>query len=503
MKLFKNYQALFWLSQGLLVLIKIAFTLRPEIDLFTEEAQYWLWSQNLAWHYYSKPPMVAVFNYLSTSLFGVSELSVRLVPILFGLGSSWLIFQLAFLLVRSQKIAFWASLILASMPFFLLFTTFHMTDSELMFFWVLTWFFLAKALQSQEWKWWLFAGLAAAFGLASKPIMILVLPALGLYLLLKGQLKTFFSKGLVFTGVLLLGFLPSLIWNVQNDFQTFKHIATLGGVQGEEEATRSFLEVVIDFLTFVGSQLGVVSLILLPLLWIGLKTKAIQRMPSVLLLTLPILVTLLLFGAMSLLTEVLANWPAFCYPPLAIVLAFAADQQSEKWRKVRNWGIAIGLGLPVLLLLPEAFGWKKATRLELAEVSVFRRMTGYEDIAHRVEYLKDSLGVVQPFYFSESYHVASELAFYLPDHPQPYQAEMGSRRNQFDLWEGLENEVGRDKVGVFVSLHQDSPEAVTTFENLVYEEEFPIYFRDVFVRNAKIQFWSRLQSYDPVVIDSY
>jgi hypothetical protein len=43
---------IFWVTNLGLILVKILFTLRPEIDLFTEEAQYWLWSQNLDWHYY-------------------------------------------------------------------------------------------------------------------------------------------------------------------------------------------------------------------------------------------------------------------------------------------------------------------------------------------------------------------------------------------------------------------------------------------------------------------
>ncbi|NVK48773.1 MAG: hypothetical protein HWE09_03325, partial [Cyclobacteriaceae bacterium] len=68
--------------------MKIVFTLRPEIDLFTEEAHYWLWSQHLAWHYYSKPPLIALFNYLSTSIFGINELAVRITPAILGIGTA-------------------------------------------------------------------------------------------------------------------------------------------------------------------------------------------------------------------------------------------------------------------------------------------------------------------------------------------------------------------------------------------------------------------------------
>lgn len=34
---------------------KILFTATTSLSLFSEETQYWLWSQNLDWNYYSKP----------------------------------------------------------------------------------------------------------------------------------------------------------------------------------------------------------------------------------------------------------------------------------------------------------------------------------------------------------------------------------------------------------------------------------------------------------------
>src|SRR6266446_4955373 len=44
-------------------------------DLFPDEAQYWVWSQQLALGYYSKPPLVAWLIALTTGLFGDSERS--------------------------------------------------------------------------------------------------------------------------------------------------------------------------------------------------------------------------------------------------------------------------------------------------------------------------------------------------------------------------------------------------------------------------------------------
>src|SRR6516225_1643636 len=47
-------------------------------DLYPDEAQYWVWSQQLALGYFSKPPLVAWLIALTTGLFGDSEFAVRL-----------------------------------------------------------------------------------------------------------------------------------------------------------------------------------------------------------------------------------------------------------------------------------------------------------------------------------------------------------------------------------------------------------------------------------------
>src|ERR1700739_722054 len=47
-------------------------------DLFPDEAQYWIWSQQLALGYYSKPPLVAWLIALTTGVLGDSEFAVRL-----------------------------------------------------------------------------------------------------------------------------------------------------------------------------------------------------------------------------------------------------------------------------------------------------------------------------------------------------------------------------------------------------------------------------------------
>jgi len=48
------------------------------LGLHGDEAQYWSWSQNLDWGYFSKPPLIAWIIAISTSLFGQAEWAIRL-----------------------------------------------------------------------------------------------------------------------------------------------------------------------------------------------------------------------------------------------------------------------------------------------------------------------------------------------------------------------------------------------------------------------------------------
>src|SRR5437868_15290096 len=60
-------------------------------DLFPDEAQYWVWSQQLALGYYSKPPLVAWLIASTTGLFGDSEFAVRLSAPLLHAGATFFV----------------------------------------------------------------------------------------------------------------------------------------------------------------------------------------------------------------------------------------------------------------------------------------------------------------------------------------------------------------------------------------------------------------------------
>ena len=65
-----------------LILLKIGAVFFTNFSLYGDEAQYWLWSKELDFGYYSKPPLLAWFLFGHTAFFGDSFFSLKMFPLL-------------------------------------------------------------------------------------------------------------------------------------------------------------------------------------------------------------------------------------------------------------------------------------------------------------------------------------------------------------------------------------------------------------------------------------
>jgi len=213
------------------LLLRLIWVKYGNIDLFAEEAQYWLWSKNLDLSYYSKPPLIAYVNFLSTSLIGATELGVRINAIIIGFILPLLIFQFSKILSLSDRIAFFAAIILMVMPFYNIISLVFTTDSLVVIFWLLTQIYLFKAFKTNRLKFWLFAGIFLGLANLSKPIALLYYPIIILYLFnFKRELiKTRGFCVLIITSFLLIS--PVIIWLAKNNWLMIKHIFALSGFQ--------------------------------------------------------------------------------------------------------------------------------------------------------------------------------------------------------------------------------------------------------------------------------
>lgn len=195
--------------------------------LFYDEAQYWDWSRQLAWGYYSKPPMIAALIRLTTSLWGDGILAVKL--------SSILLYPLAALFTGLLAQALQpragptAAALFLCLPMTGLLSLFASTDAALLLFWAAASWALWRAQTTDRLGWWSAVGLACGLGLLSKYTMAaFALSALLVLWLVPGPRRGLWRAGPWLSIALALALLaPNLAWNAAHDFPTLKHTADI------------------------------------------------------------------------------------------------------------------------------------------------------------------------------------------------------------------------------------------------------------------------------------
>jgi 4-amino-4-deoxy-L-arabinose transferase-like glycosyltransferase len=74
----ERYQKWTLLLIAALLTFRVGALLVSPLGLHGDEAQYWAWSKDLDWGYFTKPPLIAWTIWVTTSLFGDAEWAVRL-----------------------------------------------------------------------------------------------------------------------------------------------------------------------------------------------------------------------------------------------------------------------------------------------------------------------------------------------------------------------------------------------------------------------------------------
>lgn len=429
------------------VLLRCFFVLYGSIDLHTEEAQYWTWSQHLDWSYYSKPPMVAVLNYLTESLFGHSEFSVRINAIVLGFLTAIVTYIFTKELFKDKFKAFIASVLVYAMPFYQSSALFFSTDAPLLFFAIWAMYLGWMAITYDKWKYWVLFAVALGLGYLSKYAMLFFIPSTLLYLFLTER-KRLYSKKLY--GSLLVSFLfflPIVIWNFTYDFIGFKHIVHLSGAASERP--NPFLRRMKKLSEYLGGQLAIVSPLFLSYYFNAFKKYKIEK--RVLYLGLPALLSFLIFLCIALTKHSGANvnWAMFAYVGLPILLAhYIVDAQKLSSALVL---FCITIGLFVLVTNTQLLATFGLDKVFPAKVDPLKKLTGWEEIAQTVDSLENAQQTNKVFVFADSYHITSELRFYNYPKVDYYYANRGNRMTQFNLWKGIEQFENKNYTGIFVT----------------------------------------------------
>lgn len=471
----------------LVSLVRLFYLTLGPTDLFLEEAQYWLWSTDLDWSYYSKPPLVAYLNFLSTSIFGHTELAIKFNAVGMGLIFTLFVYAIANMVFRDKQKAFLTSLLVYAMPFFHTTFNFFLTDSPLLAAWSGAVFFYLKVLESNQSRHWILLGICCGLGLLSKYTMVLFAPLVVIHMLWFKK-AYFFQKGPYITLLVAAFFLlPVLIWNLQMDFISFRHVASIG------KAELTFAKRMTFVSEYLGGQIAIVSPFLFPLLVIAIYKAFKSKDLIKTFFALGPVVIFLFFLCYAFTKRVEVNWPVFAYCTVPVLLI---QQCFDMKRRKLGWSLA---ALTFSLLLVFSYLTPYLHPLGLHKIwppkkDPVHRVVGWDKLGQRVQKIIDEKVSAPYFLFSDSYEVACQTAFYTRDHHRPYNINLGRRQNQLDLWSGLEELENQGYMGVWVKKGEGIPEEVKVgFKKVIHQETLDIELGEIVVKTFTIAILEDLQ----------
>jgi 4-amino-4-deoxy-L-arabinose transferase-like glycosyltransferase len=445
-----------WAAFGVFAatLLRIAWIGSGQGDLFPDEAQYWYWSLNPAWGYYSKPPLVAWLIWLTTHLVGSDDpVAVRLGAPLVHFGAALTIFALARRLYDA-RIAAWSALAYITLPGVSAGAIIISTDEPLLLCWAVALYAFVRARDPGEGRWWVMVGVALGLGFLAKYAMGFWLLSAALFLALRRDERRHLRRFLAAVALGLAIWLPNILWIIGHGFVTLHHHldnAALAGSLLHPLQLAQFFGV--QFLVF-GPLLFAA---LLALFIVGRGFLADRRAALLATFAAPPLVLMLL---LSLASRAHANWAAPAYVS-ATVLVVA-------WLAARGWlalvAASIALHVAGAILVLEArpialsFGWDLPAKYDL-----IHRLRGWKRLGDAVSRELNALANTR--LLADDREDMAELVYYVRPHPLDalkWNGDDGKVHDQFDLDAGGNPAPGGDYL--LVSRRSDIDRIVSRFE---------------------------------------
>jgi 4-amino-4-deoxy-L-arabinose transferase-like glycosyltransferase len=433
------------------------------LDLAPDEAHYWDWSRHLDWSYYSKGPLVAWLIRLgcllagswSAALTGTEMLAVRLPAVVCG---SLLLVSLYFLTARVWRSEGLATAVVAlslTMPLIAAGSTLMTIDSPYCCCWGWALVLGHQALFRRSAWAWPAAGLLVGLGILAKYTMILWVPSLGLFLLTTpGYRRLLLRPGpWVLAAVGALCCLPILIWNVQHDWVSLRHVGRLAGADEESAGIRW-----LGPLVFVGTQMALLLVVWfvawVQAMWAHAPWKEDRADVRYLWwMSAVMFAVFFLFGLKTGGGE--ANWPVTTYLSGMVLTGGWLREQLRAgpgWNRrlvVGSSAVACGVGLALLLflygpgltqpLLARMAGAPTPERpMPLRRLDPTCRLRGWRTLAAEVDRFRGLLRQegIEAVLAGSMWNEPGELGFYCAGHPVVYSLGpgLGDRHSQYDLW---------------------------------------------------------------------
>ena len=430
----------------LFLLLKFLAVSSTSFNLYGDEAQYWLWSKELAFGYYSKPPLLAWLISAATVFFGNSFLTLKSIPIVLYCVTSLLIFILSSKLFKNNTLALCCGLTFFLLPATSLSSFLLSTDIILILFWAGSLIQILRIRECPTYYNFVFLGVLVGLAFLSKYAAVYFIISLALLIIIDKDFRHIFLmskfKLVLFVIVTSLIVFPNALWNHYNNWATLEHTADNASIGSLKFNLVGFSEFFLSQILLIGPFLFVSFLFC--------NFKKIKIGTNERFLFAFALPALLIVSFESILVRAHANWAAVSLVSLSILLVSIVYQSNEKLVHLNNYlNLTIGFALFIMI----------GTNYPLA---AFDRISGLRDFSLYLgeknnSNIKNIVVSDRLLYASLNYsYKGEEIKFFAPHNP-------GSKiSNHFQL----KNALPKNFTANFILIgHQDD---VSYLQNINY-----------------------------------
>lgn len=367
-----------------IVIIILQGWLLTHLQLFGDEAFYWLEGQYLDWSYAELPAWTAWMIRLGTQIFGNNYFGVRFFSFLAYLSVFWVIY-----LFSKDKISN-SLLVPLSIPIVSVIATMALPDIWLLFFVMWSSYYLLRAIDSYKTKDWVITGVILACSMNVHVRMWIWLFFAGIVFIgvFYSDKKIIKPALLITLPIALLGLVPVLVFNLEHGFP-------LLAFQFSERHPWQFQ---LTNFNFFLSQFLVITPVVLILWFKSVVIYSKNKIHNWIIIT--ALVHWLFYIIMSLFADGLrtnVHWLIISYVPVLIIIA-----QS----KFKQWAIITGSLASIALLVFLTTNKQQSTNLQ---ARILGNSMGWQQLAKAVKLIQKQQNIDNVI--ADYFMTAAELAF--------------------------------------------------------------------------------------------
>ena len=333
-------------------------------DLFVDEAQYWFWGRELAWGYYSKPPLIGWLMRLSTAIGSDAPFWLR-APLPLIHAATAVVVALIARRLHGDRVGGIAGFGFATLPGVAVGSLLISTDTPMLLCFALAMLAWVRLTETRATRWAVVLGAAVGVGLLAKYAMIYFPLCALLVVMAIPSMRIGRRNDLIAVLVALTVVAPNLVWNATNDFTTLQHTADNADWQGVRLDLAGLAE-------FLGGQFAVAGPVFFAAYLVALLRRGGPRARFLALMSLPIFA---IVSVQALVSGANANWAAAGHlAALVLAVALLAGRP-------RGLALALAVNLAVTAALPVAAAF--ADRWRVGGELVLARYVGQAALSQR------------------------------------------------------------------------------------------------------------------------